>query len=535
MKNAPCGFVVLTDQGEIQEANDTFLNMIGYRKEDLMHKHLESFLSIPSRLMFHSLFFPQIRLNGRIEELYITISSKNGPIPVLLMGSKHQLRDREVIDCMMIRMSRRDNYEKELKFIKQELEDAYLAENKLRKLFETTLFSINEGIIVTDGAGMITIMNPLAEKFTGWKKESAQGKAFDEVFLSVTSKTREKQSDMVLHVIETGTNKDVFDDLILISRDGTERFVSGTAAAILSENGSVSGVISSFRDITKEYLQEKEIDHFLNVNLEMLCVMNGSGEFHKINKKFGDTLGYSAEELLGKSFLKFVHEEDVADTSDVIMPRAFNHEPQAFTNRFRCKDGSYKYIEWYRQPVEGRFVYSSARDVTEKILKENKLMNIAVKDELTGLYNRHFLISYLEEETQAEKENQPMSMAIMDLDHFKLVNDTWGHPVGDAQLKHTAGTILNAVRKTDLLIRFGGEEFLLILPRTSAETSANVLEKVRVSVETNHHPVTGRQTVSIGIAEYRNGESFTEWYQRADGALYRAKKAGRNRIIVADE
>lgn len=535
MKNAPCGFVILTNQGEIQEANDTFLNMTGYGKEDLMHKHLESFLSTPSKIMFHSLFFPQIRLNGRIEELYITISSKNGPIPVLLMGSKNQLRDREVIDCMIIRMSRRDDYEKELQLIKKELEGAYLAENKLRKLFETTLFSINEGIIVTDEAGMITIMNPLAEKFTGWKKEAAQGKAFDEVFLCFTSKTREKQTDMVLNVIDTGTNKDVFDDLILLSKDGTERFVSGTAAAIRSEDGSVSGVISSFRDITKEYLQEKEIDHFLNVNLEMLCVMNGSGEFHKINKKFGSTLGYSAEELLGKSFLKFVHEEDVADTSDAIMTPGFSHEPHVFTNRFLCKDGSYKYIEWYRQPVEGHYIYSSARDVTEKILKENNLMNIAVKDELTGLYNRHFLISYLEKETRSEKGNQPMIMAILDLDHFKLVNDTWGHPVGDDQLKHTARTILNAVRKTDLLVRFGGEEFLLILPQTSAAAAARVLEKVRTSVETNRHPVTGRQTVSIGIAEYRKGESFSEWYRRTDGALYHAKEAGRNRIVVSDE
>lgn len=535
MKNAPCGFVILSNQGEIQEVNDTFLNMTGYGKEDLMHKHLESFLTIPSRIMFHSLFFPQIRLNGRIEELYLTISSKNGSLSVLLMGSKSQLRDREVIDCMIIRMSQRDDYEKELQFIKKELEGAYLAENKLRKLFETTLFSINEGIIVTDEAGMITIMNPLAEKFTGWKKEAAQGKAFDEVFQCVASKTREKQSGMVLNVIETGTNKDVFDDLILLSKDGTERFVSGTAAAIRSEDGSISGVISSFRDITKEYLQEKEIDHFLNVNLEMLCVMNGSGEFHKINKKFGSTLGYSAEELLGKSFLKFVHEEDVADTSDAIMTPGYSHEPYVFTNRFLCKDGSYKYIEWYRQPVEGHYIYSSARDVTEKILKENNLMNIAVKDELTGLYNRHFLISYLEKEMRSELENMPMIMAIMDLDHFKHVNDTWGHPLGDQQLKHTAGIILNAVRKTDLLIRFGGEEFLLILPRTSAEAAERVLEKVRTSVETNHHPVTGRQTVSIGIAEYRKGESFSEWYRRADGALYHAKEAGRNRIVVSDE
>lgn len=535
MNVAPCGFLTLTTQGIIKEVNQTFTQMTGFDSVELLDKHIESFLPIASKIMFHSLFLPQIQLNGCIEELYLIFKDKNGEeIPVLLMGSRCEANLNELIDCVIIRMRKRDDYERELQNIKKKLEDAYMIETNLRKLFETTLFSINEGIIVTDNEGKITIMNSLAEEYTGWIKENALGQKFHAVFHGINSKTREEESDIVQKILDTEGKNDVFDETILVSKSEEERYVSGTVASMKSKDGKILGVVTSFRDITKEYLQEKEIDSFLNVNMEMLCVIDEDGNYHKINKKFETILGYTIEELFGKSYIAFVHKDDVTDTLDTIRESNEASELTVITNRYLCKDGTYKYIEWYRQPVAGKYTYATARDVTEKVKKEEQLLKIAGKDELTGLYNRHYLNSYLESEIEkAESENTPISMAILDLDHFKLVNDTWGHPVGDEQLKHTAHTVLKVIRKTDLMIRFGGEEFIIIMPQTDVNSSQIVLEKVRVAIENNPLSITGRQTVSIGTAQRMNAEIFSDWYKRVDEALYRAKEDGRNRIVAS--
>jgi diguanylate cyclase (GGDEF)-like protein len=124
---------------------------------------------------------------------------------------------------------------------------------------------------------------------------------------------------------------------------------------------------------------------------------------------------------------------------------------------------------------------------------------------------------------------------LLDLDHFKNVNDTWGHPVGDELLKLTSRTMEETKRNSDILIRFGGEEFIVLMPHTSIEGAAAAAEKIRAEIERNSHPVTGVQTVSIGVVERMKSESFRLWYKRTDDALYRAKESGRNRVVVADE
>lgn len=136
---------------------------------------------------------------------------------------------------------------------------------------------------------------------------------------------------------------------------------------------------------------------------------------------------------------------------------------------------------------------------------------------------------------QSDRSGVPLSMMMLDLDHFKLVNDTWGHPVGDEQLKLTARTMENVKRETDVLVRFGGEEFVLLLLQTDKEGAVTAARKIRKGIEENCHPVTGIQTASIGVAERMRSESFRHWYRRVDVALYRAKENGRNRVVVSDE
>ncbi|MDD3269079.1 MAG: diguanylate cyclase [Syntrophomonadaceae bacterium] len=408
--------------------------------------------------------------------------------------------------------------------------------NREKELMETTLFSINEGIIVTDQAGNITLMNEIAEKFTGWSNEEAYGKQFDTVFHNFNISNRARISNPVKQVLETGKNVNSERTIGLLSRDGSEIYILGSAAGIVSNTGKMTGVVVSFRDITKEYEQEKEIEGFLNVNLDMLCVADAEFNFHKVNKMFEEILGYKTEELEGRSIFDYVHEDDIAATREVCGQLEVRGGVATFTNRYRCKDGAYKYIEWHSQISVGKFNYSSARDVTEKLMMEENLRRIAIRDELTGLYNRHFLDAVIEEHlARSDRYDEPISMALLDLDHFKKVNDTWGHPVGDEMLKLIAQITENIIRSSDVLVRFGGEEFAVLMPQTSLNGAIGASEKIRQAIEVNNHPVTGKQTASFGVAERVKNESFASWYQRVDEALYRAKEAGRNCVVAADQ
>lgn len=564
MNLAPCGYLLLSKQGIIKEVNQTFLNMFQYEYEEVIGKHIEMLLNLANKFIFHTYFFPQLQTNGSAEELYISFKAKNGDnIPVLLNGSYSEIDGEVLIDCIVVKISKRINYEQELQDIKKQLEDALKMKDEVleqqtrqKELLETTLFSINEGIIVTDAVGKITLMNNLAEKYTAWSVEEAFGVELSTVFSILNMKTGEIGINPIHYPLQTGENYDFDENIQLLPKEGEERYISGTAAAISRDNGDVTGMVVSFKDITKEYIQEREIKGFLNVNLDMLCVADVDGYIHKVNKKFEDILGYTKEELEGRNYISLVHEEDIEITMKAIQDLIDQETVLGFTNRFRCKDGSYKYIEWHTEP-NGKYTYSSARDVTEKWMREaelnqsnNQLMQmteemkvknqkleaLAVTDELTGAYNRHFFEDKTVEVIETSNSNStPISMVIMDLDHFKRVNDTWGHPVGDEVLKQAAKVAQKMIRKSDFLVRLGGEEFVILMPETNGMKAFHFAEKIRQGLEQNHIPIVGQVTGSFGVAEKIKGESLQTWYKRMDEALYQAKETGRNRVVIAIE
>ncbi|MGL5269402.1 MAG: sensor domain-containing diguanylate cyclase, partial [Selenomonadaceae bacterium] len=161
--------------------------------------------------------------------------------------------------------------------------------------------------------------------------------------------------------------------------------------------------------------------------------------------------------------------------------------------------------------------------------KQWQLEQLSYHDQLTGVKNRHYLDEIIAGEmARADRYKEPLSMLIFDLDHFKKVNDTWGHPVGDLVLKHTAEIIGDRIRKADILVRIGGEEFVVLMPETRLAGAREAAESLREALVANEHPIAGKVTASFGVAERMKIEPFSYWYRRADEALYRAKQGGRN-------
>jgi diguanylate cyclase (GGDEF)-like protein len=163
---------------------------------------------------------------------------------------------------------------------------------------------------------------------------------------------------------------------------------------------------------------------------------------------------------------------------------------------------------------------------------------LATTDGLTGLSNRRSFTAQLQaRHREAERYKKPLSLLLLDIDHFKKVNDTYGHPAGDAVLRGVALAARTQARETDLCARYGGEEMAFILPETDARGAMVIAERVRAAVAAAQHPTESgniRVTVSVGVATSpADGDSPEALLEAADKALYRAKQAGRNRVEAA--
>lgn len=193
-------------------------------------------------------------------------------------------------------------------------------------------------------------------------------------------------------------------------------------------------------------------------------------------------------------------------------------------------------IQWRNTTVQ---LNQESRIQEQQALLEDsnrRLQRLATEDELTGLANRRlFNLLVKEELVLQQRHGRPPSLILLDIDHFKKVNDEYGHLTGDEVLKSLAAILRNSVRSSDLVCRWGGEEFAILLRHSSAQKAAEVAENLRRKVEEATFQVNGkpiRITISLGISEFDHSreEALDEAYQRADHALYSAKNNGRNQV-----
>ena len=188
---------------------------------------------------------------------------------------------------------------------------------------------------------------------------------------------------------------------------------------------------------------------------------------------------------------------------------------------------------FYRQHIVKKANKKLMAAQDELTRKNEELQRLSMTDTLTGLYNRRAMEPVIDKEMGRKKRyDRPVSLMILDLDHFKRINDVFGHKAGDEVLARVADTILKNVRSTDNAARWGGEEFLVLASDTSAMNAVALAEKIRKAVKETYFEKLESITVSIGVAEYHVGEIFKDWYERADLALYQAKEEGRDRVVA---
>ena len=198
---------------------------------------------------------------------------------------------------------------------------------------------------------------------------------------------------------------------------------------------------------------------------------------------------------------------------------------------------AYGDFSWTSQVSRALILVSMTFVALELVRRAQRLRRLSTGDRLTGLFNRAYAEEYLTNEVlRTSRSDSALLIGMLDVDHFKLFNDTHGHAAGDAALKHVASALRSKVRRSDLIARYGGEEFLIVLPGTGTASGLEKLEEIRVHIALQEFtlPRGGREklTVSIGAASWHDdGKTVDELLDVADARLYAAKNAGRNRVV----
>jgi diguanylate cyclase (GGDEF)-like protein/PAS domain S-box-containing protein len=263
------------------------------------------------------------------------------------------------------------------------------------------------------------------------------------------------------------------------------------------------------------------------------------------NKSAERLFGYPSAEIVGQEYTTlFPREAASADRRDKVFVGAaeggWAEDEGWWARKETTRFWGTSVLSVVEEPDGARSGYIVVtRDMTRKKREEDDLRSAATTDFLTGLYNRRAFEEVAREElTRWKRGRDPLALLIIDADHFKNVNDTYGHGTGDDVLRALARAVKDQVRELDLVARLGGEEFVVVLPSTDVVGARAAAERIRESVERLRVPTTDdrvvRFTVSVGIAEAsRDAASIELLLHRADDALYEAKRRGRNRSVVA--
>ncbi len=281
--------------------------------------------------------------------------------------------------------------------------------------------------------------------------------------------------------------------------------------------------------------KESILNAVINSVHEAIIMIDNKGNATLWNPAANELFGYTKEEVLGKELHKLI----VAEDSDY---QAYKNNNYKLANdekyekikeyKARHKDGHEFEVEISISSVkinEDNYFVGIVRDISERKKAREELEKLSVTDYLTNTYNRRFFIDRLEEEIErAKRSGRGFSLAMLDIDRFKTINDRFGHNAGDLVLKHMTEMIKHRIRGIDCLARWGGEEFMILLPETSIDKAQVLLEELRKGINRIIIPGVGKFTASFGAVGYIQGDTADTLVQKADSMMYEAKAAGRN-------
>jgi diguanylate cyclase (GGDEF)-like protein/PAS domain S-box-containing protein len=403
---------------------------------------------------------------------------------------------------------------------------------KSQSHFRTLIETAASIIISLSTDGQILEFNHEAERVYGCKKEEALGRNYFELFLP-----HEEQDKVIENFknVLSGKPSRGFENIVK-SAYGERFYFSWSIERIIDSKGISIGAVAIGQDITRRKKAEEKIlqerDKLLNILDSMedgVYIVNQGYDIEYINpvlkKEFGPTAGR-------KCYDYFHDRQEVCPwckNKDVMEGKTVHWEWHSPKNQktydlmdtpLKNPDGSISKLEIFR-------------DITDRKEMEKNLEKVATVDVLTGAFNRSKFDEIIKREMErAIRFDQLLSLIMFDIDHFKEINDTYGHLAGDNVLRKIADIVRENMRKIDYFVRWGGEEFIIIAPQTDLKRALALSERIRRVTADNKFEKTGKVTLSFGLTEFQKSDSMDTFIKRADEAMYQAKNNGRNRIEI---
>ena len=411
--------------------------------------------------------------------------------------------------------------------------------------FASTLRCVGDGVVATDANNRIRFMNPQAEEAIGWQIQEVAGQDVNEVFVLRDQHSGTRIESPVLRALREDKVVSIAFGSILAGRNGTQLSVDDSAAPIRSENGEVLGAVMVFRDVSNRLLAEQALrrseERFRNA-FEFapagMALVALDGRFLQVNKAVCRLLGFDESHLLCRTEWEFTHPADIAMERAELARLIDGSMPVVqFEKRYRGPTGNEIWIlasiSMLREGKEPICYLYQTHDLSDRKSAESQLQRLAHFDQLTGLSNRTRM--YIDAERmiqEARRNNQRLGVVFLDLDHFKRVNDSFGHDAGDRLLQITSQRLQDCMRETDCVARLGGDEFVVLLGGLNRSEDAGVVTETirRTFVEPfvfDGHEVP--TTASLGVSIYPDdADELRSLFRCADSALYHAKAEGRN-------
>jgi len=294
--------------------------------------------------------------------------------------------------------------------------------------------------------------------------------------------------------------------------------------------------VSTHAELARKRNQQKMLSSLLDKYvLEIIIDMRGN--VRHVSRAFLELTEYEEEDILGNSFEMFKHPDSFRSELSEILDSVKNNFIYYKEIKLKRKNGSKCVINVFVEPVTNMDgMATGAQCFMTDVTSRKELEHLSITDKLTDLFNRQKLDEVLNYEfSQSTRYGSHFSVVLLDLDDFKNINDTLGHLVGDEVLIKVAEILKKNVRDTDTAGRWGGEEFLLIIPKASEDEAAHVAEKLRASAEGLDFGIGRKVTVSAGVGSTDGSLSLRSLLSLTDKAMYKAKKEGKNRVALVSE
>ena len=512
---APVGILQSTRDGQLITANETMARMLGYESiPDLLQINLGR--DVWSRPDDREAAFRKFLPLGRANDVLAQWKKKDGT-PIWVQINAHVVTSPGgtiYIEGFIFDVTAR-------RLTEQSLASA----NAQRKAVLDAATAVS--IIATDCAGVITVFNSGAERMLGFSAGEMIGKR-------TLAELHDPADDIR---IESTAEEPEEREWTYIRSNGERRTVLVSVTTLRTSDGTVTGFLHVGTDITERKQAEERLrtqSAAMTASMDGIGILNDQLEFMYINDALARLYGHPATDSMVGLKLRELYD-------DVESERLMQHIVPAVQQRGRWRgeatgrrrDGFSFPQEMSLTAIEGGGLVCVVRDVTERTYAEEQIKHLAYHDALTGLPNRLLFKDRLTVAlSHAQRDRSRLAVLFLDLDRFKVINDSLGHNVGDQLLQAVAARVHACVRESDTVARLGGDEFTLLLPALArSEDAAVVAQKILEAIRYPFH-IEGREfftTTSIGISLYpEDGTDAATLIKNADTAMYQAKEEGRD-------